>query len=81
MPLLLVELEALECWHRAGELGGAKAYNSVGYAYEYGECVEVDEKKATHYCELAVIRGCVMARHNLGTIEDKVIWIGHLGIS
>ena len=32
--------KALELFHRAGELGYAKAYNNLGYAYENGEGVE-----------------------------------------
>ena len=61
--------KALELWHRAGELGYAIAYASIGYAYDNGEGVEVDSKKATYYYELAAMGGDVYARHNLGCIE------------
>ena len=46
------------------------AYCNIGYAYNKGEGVEVDEKKATHYYELAAIGGNVQARHNLGIDEE-----------
>ena len=39
------------------ELGNAEAYRSIGFAYKYGAGVEVDEKKAVHYYELAAIMG------------------------
>ena len=31
--------------------------------------MEIDEKKAKHYYELAAINGLVIARHNLGCME------------
>ena len=61
--------KALELYHRAAELGYAKAYCSIGYMYDYGEEVEVDKKKAVHYFELAAMRGDACARHNLGQLE------------
>jgi len=61
--------KALELYHRTGELGNADAYCDVGYAYKYGEGVEIDEEKAKHYWELAAMRGNAMARHNLGIME------------
>ena len=61
--------KALELWRRAGELGDADAYCSIGYAYKYGNGVEVDKKKAKYYYELAAIGGSVPARHNLGSDE------------
>jgi len=63
--------KALELFHRAGELGDAKAYNSIGYAYDHGKGVEVDKKKARHYFELAAIMGDADARYNLGCMEKK----------
>ena len=63
--------KALELWHRAGELGLAKSYNNVGYAYSNGEGVEVDVEKATHYYELAAMGGNAQARFNLGLDEAR----------
>jgi len=64
--------KALELWHRAGELGYAKAYNDIGYAYNNnGEGVEVNKEKAIYYYELAAIGGDVTARSNLGIKEAK----------
>ena len=63
--------KALELYHRAGDLGYAQANSSIGYAYDYGQGVKVDKKKAKHYCELAAMKGDEVARHNLGNFEWK----------
>ena len=52
--------KAFELFVRAGELGSAKAYNNVGYAYEIGRGVEINEKMADHYYKLAAIGGDVL---------------------
>ena len=61
--------KALELWHRAGKLGHAGSYNNIGVAYELGDGIERDEKKARHYFELAAMVGDVMARNYLGVDE------------
>ena len=61
--------KAFELFVRAGELGCAKAYSGVGYAYFIGEGVEIDTKKAKHYYKLAAMAGGINARHNLGNNE------------
>ena len=63
--------KAFELFVRAGELGCTDAYCSVGYAYEIGRGVEIDEKKAKHYFKLAAIWGNVYARYNLGNNEQR----------
>ena len=65
--------KTFELWHRAGELGHSRVYHSIGDIYNIGEGVELDEKKAIHYYELAAIGGDVRARDNLGNME------GHAG--
>ena len=64
--------KALYLWHRAAKLGHAAAYNGIGYAYEFGQGVEVDMKKADYYYELAAIGGDAEARHNLGNNETRL---------
>ena len=64
--------KALELWHRAGELGFAAVYNSIGYAYSCVRGVERDLAKAKHYYELAAIGGYAEARYNLGILAEKV---------
>jgi len=61
--------KSLELWHRAAELGSADAYYGIASAYSNGNGVEVDKKKARHYCELAAMIGDAEARHNLGVME------------
>ena len=65
------QAKALELWHRAAELGNAAANYAIGNAYLTGDGVEVDEKKAMHYWELAAMRGSVDARHNFGVTEEN----------
>ena len=63
--------KALELWHRAAELGDSSVFSAIGNAYKFGRAVEVDLKQAIHYWELAAMEGEVMARHNLGCVEEK----------
>jgi len=62
--------KALELWHRAGELGYAKAYNDIGFAYYNGRGVEVDENRGTFYWELSAMGGDATARNNLQEVEE-----------
>ena len=61
--------KALELWHRAGELEYAASYFFIGFAYQYGKGVEVDEKKAKYYYELAAMEGDANARFVIGCKE------------
>ena len=63
--------KALELFVRAGDLGCAKAYSDIGYAYDFGHGVEIDKKKANHSYKLAAIRGNENARYNLGNNEQR----------
>ena len=65
------DTKALELFHQLGELGHAKAYCSIGYYYHYGRAVRQDKKKATHYLELAAMKGDADARCNLGIAAAK----------
>ena len=56
---------------KAGELGSAKGYYRLGHSYDFGRGVEVDNKKALHYYELASMGGYVNARFNLGGREVR----------
>ena len=59
----------IELYLKAGQLGCALANFNLGVHYTTGDGVEVDEKKAKHYWELAAMNGSVQARHNLGVDE------------
>ena len=61
--------KANELYLKAGELGCGAAYYNLGIAYDLGNGVEVDYKKAMHYYELAAMDGFVSARYNLGASE------------
>jgi len=64
--------KANELYLKGGELGCSTAYFNLGNNYRDGSGVEVDEKMAKHYHELATIGGSVHARHNLACIEWNV---------
>ena len=63
--------KALELYRRAGELGYAKAYDKIGYAYLFGAGVEMNVINGLHYYELAAMGGVVAARLALGLFEDQ----------
>jgi len=63
--------KALELYRQAAELGDATSHYNIGKAYMLGEGVEISMKRATHYWELAAIRGIREARHNLGVNEMR----------
>ena len=63
--------KAQELFLTAGELGCSDAYYNLGYSYKMGNGVEVDQKKARHFYELAAMSGNVGARHNLGCVEGE----------
>jgi len=63
--------KALELYHRAAELGLISAYYNIGCAYYNGNGVGRDKEKATHYFELAAIKGDSGARHALGIFEKQ----------
>ena len=65
--------KANELYHQAGELRCGLAYYNLAVAYEEGRGVEINEKKAEHYDELAAMNGSVMARHNLGVDAKKLV--------
>ena len=62
---------ANELWLKAGELGCAGGYYNLGCSYRLGDGVEVDQKKAKYYFELAAMCGHIKARHNLGCSERQ----------
>ena len=52
--------KANELYLKAGELGCAEAYFNLGtFLLSHGRGVEIDEKKAKHYYELAAMKGNV----------------------
>ena len=63
--------KAFQFFIRAGELGDKNAHLSIAVAYENGQGVERDIKKAKHYWELAAMGGDVFARHKLGIKEEN----------
>ena len=54
---------------QGSELGSTRALYGVANAYNSGEGVEKDGKKARHYYELAAMKGDYISRCNLGAEE------------
>ena len=63
--------KALELYQRAGELGNSRAYCNIGFAYDHGIGADGNKGQAKHYYELTAMRGSVMARHNIGSLEAR----------
>jgi len=63
--------KANELFLKAGELGCADGYRSLGDAYDRGIGVEADQKKAKYYYELAALNGSVTARSYLSGVEGR----------
>ena len=63
--------KAIALWHKAGELGCARAYHNLGIMYSHGRGVAIDKEKAKHYYELAAMNGDIKARHNLGCLDGQ----------
>ena len=62
--------KAIELFLKAGELGHAVAYYTLGCIYKDGKMVEKDLKRAKQYFELGAIAGCVHSRHYLACLES-----------
>ena len=62
--------KSFELWVRAAELGSVDACNSLANSYHHGRGVVRDEKKTTHYLQLATMGGHLIARYNLGWDEE-----------
>jgi len=63
--------KANELFLKAGELGCADGYRSLGDAYDRGVGVEANATKAKYYYELAALNGSVTARSYLSGVEGR----------
>ena len=63
--------KANELFLKAGELGCADGYRSLGDAYDRGYGVEANATKAKYYYELAALNGSVTARSYLSGVEGR----------
>ncbi|KAL7532765.1 hypothetical protein ACHAXR_004835 [Thalassiosira sp. AJA248-18] len=64
--------KALELWHQAANLGCAKSHTQIASTFTEGLVVGTDYKKAGYHWEIAAMKGCMVARHNLGMIEKEI---------
>ena len=62
-------LQALDCFIRAVELGSAEACTCIKIIYDEGRGVPVDRRKATFFAKVGALRGEIVARHNIGYAE------------
>ena len=63
------DLKALDCYIRAVELGNAVACINIGKCYEEGNGVSVHMERAGLFQQVGALRGDVVARHNIGTLD------------
>jgi hypothetical protein len=63
--------KALEYFLRGAELGSVRAASFVARAFDIGDCVAKDSKKARHYYELAALKGNIASPCILGAEEAE----------
>jgi len=61
---------AFEFWTRAAELGESESHYQLSVMYHGGYGVEMDKKKEIHHLEEAAIGGDIVARVDLGVLEQ-----------
>ena len=59
---------AFRAWRPLAEVGSAEAQYNLGYMYDYGEGVPVDDVQAAHWYRRAAEQGHVTAQFNLGVM-------------
>ena len=63
------DLKALDFYIRAVELGSPEACINIGYAYNKGNGVAVNEERVVLLLRVGALRGDILARHNIGCAE------------
>ena len=64
-------VKANELYQRASDLGTARAHYNLGNAYNDGDGVQVDMKKAIHHYQMGAMMGDIHARCKLGAMEGR----------
>ena len=62
--------EAVTWYQKSAQQGYAAAQNSLGYAYEWGQGIEMNMQDAMHWYHQAAEQGHVQAQNNLGTMYE-----------
>lgn len=62
--------EAFAWYQKAAQNGYAAAQNSLGYAYEWGQGIEMNMQDALRWYRQAAKQGYAQAQNNLGTMYD-----------
>jgi TPR repeat protein len=63
------DLKALDCFIRAVELGSPEACNDIAKSYHEGDGVAVNKERAALFHRVGVLRGDIVAHHNIGSTE------------
>ena len=63
------DLKALDCYIRAVELGSPAACVHIADAYDEGNGVAINKKRAALFERVGALRGEIVARHNIGCFE------------
>ena len=62
-------LKALDCWIRAVELGSAAACTCIADGYNGGKELAVNKERAALFWRIGALRGHIVARFNVGSLE------------
>ena len=73
-------LKALDYWVRAVELGSPDASKDIGECYFKGWGVSEDMDRADFFLRVGALRGCIVARHNIGCSEYYRLGNHEIGI-
>ena len=65
------ELKALDCWIRAVELGSPGACSIIAAFYLGDHGISKDMARVDLFYSVGALRGCVIARHNIGNSENE----------
>jgi len=63
------EMKALHCYILAAEFGSAEACSNIGMALNEGKGVTVDKGTARLFHRVAALRGGIISRHLIGSLE------------
>ena len=66
------DLKALDYWIRAAEFGSPDASGCIAACYANGRGISKDMGRTASFYLVGALRGCILARHNIGEVEYKL---------
>ena len=65
------EMKALDYYIQATELGSVSSPTEISTIYRHGDLITANADREIMFTRVAAIRGCIQARHNLGSLEYR----------